>query len=622
VSKKSAIKPALGLLLAGAALVAFPDPAIAAGSSYVINQCDAVGGLNPSHTGAYPYSDQDFNTSGSCTDPAGDYSMHIGNVSGGVDNGRHGTWTWTAPPAEGIIAVALQAKLRNDNGLHARVYVANASGIPTAIFAQGDDFGNWQGYTWGWGAPQARLVAELVCSTPNCAQSSVAKTWLRSINIRVADLADPTLQNVGGSMLAGGWVRGVQAVNAEGVDGQSGIALVHASIDGVPIGYQPGTCQRLPGTSLATQFDPCTSSLSMTGTGDTRGGPFHDGANTVRICAVDFGLNSSCRDETVNVDNTAPQVAFANAQDPRDPELLRAPVSDATSGADGGTISVRPEGATDWQTLSTQLVAGELQARVNSEGYPPGQYQFLAVAHDVAGNGTVSTTRQDGTPMTLTFPLKAATGLHAHLKPGASRKLRVGYGVSGGIAGRLTLANGAPLRNRKVVITESFAPGSVVAHRHFTVKTKRSGRFRAKLPPGPSRGVAVGFAGNPRYVGSLADAGRMVVRSHATFGTSRHRVLEGRRVAFRGRVLHYGARIPPSGKLVELQVKEGAHQWNTVQQAIHSNSKGRYHLHYRFGTFYRSNVEYRFRVKVDREQAWPYRAPVRSRARAVTVVAK
>ena len=114
----------------------------------------------------------------------------------------------------------------------------------------------------------------------------------------------------------------------------------------------------------------------------------------------------------------------------------------------------------------------------------------------------------------------------------------------------------------------------------------------------------------------------MVVRSHATFATSRHRVLEGGGVAFRGRVLHYGARIPPSGKLVELQVKEGTHQWNTVQQAIHSNSRGRYRLHYRFGTFYRSNVEYRFRVKVDQEQAWPYRAPVRSRARAVTVVAK
>ena len=51
-SAGDAIKPALGLLLAGAALVAFPDHALAAGSSYVINQCDAVGGLDAEHTGA------------------------------------------------------------------------------------------------------------------------------------------------------------------------------------------------------------------------------------------------------------------------------------------------------------------------------------------------------------------------------------------------------------------------------------------------------------------------------------------------------------------------------------------------------------------------------------------
>ena len=610
----------VGLAAVVATLVLFPAPAFGAGSSYVINHCDAVGGLNPFHYGAVGLQGA-FGESGNCSDPAVDYAMTIDHAPDTTE-GHNGTWTWTVPPGEGIISVALQAKLRNENGFHSRVYVANSSGIPTAIFAEGDNFGNWQTYTWGQDAPQAKLVAELFCATPGCAQSSVAKTWVRSIYIRVADLGDPLLQNVGGGLLAGGWIRAVQGITAEGVDGQSGAAIVHASVDGTAIGYQPGNCQMLAGTRLATQFDPCTSPVSMTGSADTRYGPFHEGSNAVHICAVDFALNPTCRDETVRVDNTPPLVAFANAQDPRDPELLRALTFDATSGVDGGTIYFRHAGGSDWRPLFTQLVGGELQAHVDSENHPPGEYEFLAVAHDAAGNGNLSTKRQDANPMTLTFPLKTATRLHAHLKPGASRKLRVGYGVGGGVAGRLTRAGGKPIRHRKIVITENFAPGSVVAHRRFTVTSARSGRFRAKLPPGPSRGIAVGFAGNPRYRASLAKPGRMVVRSHATFATSRHRVLEGRRVVFRGRVLHYGARIPPSGKLVELQVKEGAHQWNTVQEAIHSNSRGRYHLHYRFGTFYRSNVRYRFRVKVDREQAWPYRAPVRSRARAVTVVAR
>ena len=224
--------------------------------------------------------------------------------------------------------------------------------------------------------------------------------------------------------------------------------------------------------------------------------------------------------------------------------------------------------------------------------------------------------------MVLTFPLKTPTAIHGHLQPGASRRVHLRYGRSAGVAGRLKLASGRPLRKRKVVVTENFAPGSIVAHRRFKVKSNEHGRFHATLPPGPSRGVEVGFAGNRRYSGSGAKTGRLLVGSKATFSISKDRVVEGNRVDFHGHVLHFGARIPPAGKLVELQVKQGAHEWNTVEQAIHTNSAGVYHLHYRFGTFYNSNVRYRFRVKIDHEADWPYKAPVRSRARSVTVIAR
>ena len=42
---------------------------------------------------------------------------------------------------------------------------------------------------------------------------------------------------------------------------------------------------------------------------------------------------------------------------------------------------------------------------------------------------------------------------------------------------------------------------------------------------------------------------------------------------------------------------------------------------YRFGRFYRKDYTFKFRVKVAREQGWPYRAPVSSRTRKVTVKA-
>src|SRR5207244_12383891 len=92
-------------------------------------------------------------------------------------------------------------------------------------------------------------------STPSCAQSSIAHNRVRSMYIRVADYGDPTLQNVGGSLLGGGWVRGTQSMTAEGVDGQSGVGGVYASAAGAPVAFQPGTCLRLPGRQFGTQFD-------------------------------------------------------------------------------------------------------------------------------------------------------------------------------------------------------------------------------------------------------------------------------------------------------------------------------------------------------------------------------
>ena len=114
---------------------------------------------------------------------------------------------------------------------------------------------------------------------------------------------------------------------------------------------------------------------------------------------------------------------------------------------------------------------------------------------------------------------------------------------------------------------------------------------------------------------------RLVVRSKAGLRTSRRRVKEGRSVVFKGTVRHKGARIPPGGKLVELQVRDGKF-WNTVRQAFYTKPDGRYRLRYRFRADYTRNAKFHFRVKIVREQGWPYRAPVRTRARKVVVVAR
>jgi hypothetical protein len=131
----------------------------------------------------------------------------------------------------------------------------------------------------------------------------------------------------------------------------------------------------------------------------------------------------------------------------------------------------------------------------------------------------------------------------------------------------------------------------------------------------------VRFDGTQRYLPDQTRAGRLLVRTKATFHLSRRRVPEGRRVVFRGRVAHRAARIPAGGKLIELQVRDGP-RWETVRQAFYTRGGGRYRLRYRFARFYTSDVSYRFRVKVLRERGWPYKAPVKSSSRRLVVKAR
>ena len=114
--------------------------------------------------------------------------------------------------------------------------------------------------------------------------------------------------------------------------------------------------------------------------------------------------------------------------------------------------------------------------------------------------------------------------------------------------------------------------------------------------------------------------GSLHVKTKASLHISNHRVPEGHRVAFKGRIGHLAARIPPGGKLIELEVKDGK-SWHTVRHPFYTRSNGKYRFKYRFARFYVSNVRYRFRVRVIRERNWPYKAPVSSRVRKLVVKA-
>ena len=610
------------LTAAGLALLALtPSTAMAAGQTYTVVQCHP---LNRAHANATledasPYAARAF-----CGDPRNDYAVKVSSVRG-ARHGSFGRVRWpVTSPSLGIVAVDVKAKLRRDNSHAPRLWMADAQLNEVARIATGDTGPTgYRHHRWHAGGHGLRqLVASLSCQrAAGCRQSTAAKTWVRDVRMELADYSNPSLTTLSGAVLDRGWIRGERGLHLLAEDLGSGLAETNVSLNGDRLALRRGICRGIPGTGYATSFRPCGNQLTLDMRTDTAASPFRDGRNTLSVCALDFAGNRTCERRVLRVDNSPPEIAFASTRNPQDPELIRAVVADPASGVRSGQIRYRAEGSAAWRPIPTRAVSGELRARINSTLDPPGDYEVMARVQDVAGNTAQTTRRANGEPMILTFPLKSQAKLSAHLLPGGGRGLTVGYGQGVKVAGLLRAASGRPLTNQEVIVTEHFGAGALIDKRVRTVRTDRDGLWAKRLPPGPGRIVTAAYGGTRRYLADRAAAGRIRVKSKASFHLSRRRVPEGRRVIFRGRVAHLAARIPPGGKLIELQVKDGSH-WHSVRNAFSTRPNGRYRMRYRFARFYTSNVSYRFRVKVLREAGWPYEAPVTSRPKRLVVKAR
>jgi hypothetical protein len=246
----------------------------------------------------------------------------------------------------------------------------------------------------------------------------------------------------------------------------------------------------------------------------------------------------------------------------------------------------------------------------------------MATASDVAGNETETTVREDGAPMTLEFPLRSGVELSGAIEPGGSMRTEVPYGRRARVEGLLTDAGGEPLADAPLIVDESFGEGALIRNRMTTVTTDAQGRWRHTLPAGPSRSVTATYEGDQRYLGAEAEVGRMAVETGADLELSRDRVGEGTATTFKGEIARLGARIPPAGKLVQLQYFDpGSERWFTVQNPFHTKSNGRFKFRYSFGTHYITDVAIRFRLNVPAERGWPYRG-THTGARRVIVEAR
>jgi hypothetical protein len=592
--------------------------------SYKVFQCSPwpVGSGNP---GVDPYVQRmanggEYTHQNSCGSAIGVHNP------GKANHGQDGRWTWYAPPGTAIIRASGFEDLRNSHGYSARIFSGAWGDLRIA-----DGNEHWQGYGWNFGAwGVGRFGVRLVCAASACDSngSNHARAYLRDVTFTLSDSQRPapliTGDLVSPAPATGGWHRGIQSLSYDASDRGGGVAAYNVSVNGRTVGASFGQCQ-LTTTGYGRLMRPCSSEpVGRSANGNTLTGPWRDGTNTVRACAWDFGgggsSNTNCITRMVKVDNEVPDPAFRNSQSPADPELIRAPVDERFSGVQAGKIAYKREGTSEWHELPTVHQGGELRARVDSEAVPAGRYQFKSWVEDEAGNRSAEVgTRENGQPMTLRFPLRGDTQLRTAIGNGALKRT-IKYGRTPEVRGRLLSADRDPLPLQIVKVHEQYALGSLEARHTSEAVTNKNGRFALRLAAGPSREIDVTYPGSKRYRPAGSSDLALKVRSGVKFDTSRRRVGAGESVTFGGAVKHHGAQIPAGGKLVELQVREGARKWGTVKEAFSTRGDGRYSTSYRFGTFYSRPVTYRFRVKVTRENGWPYKAPVRSQARRITVV--
>lgn len=392
------------------------------------------------------------------------------------------------------------------------------------------------------------------------------------------------------------------------------------SLDDIPRGWSNGpvrvtarAADSLSGMTAAGPFGPFTA-IAVDGAaparapGDTVGAWVGgSGVHAVEYFARDAAGNvSTAARATVRIDEDPPEVSFAAAQDPAEPERIEATVGDPLSGPspDRGSIGVRLSGTrAPFETLPTRSAGDRLVAHWDSDSYPPGKYEFIATGYDVAGNSAAGTNRARGGRMVLVNPLKAQVELKADL---SGRRL----------AGALRRIGGGPIAGQAVVVTETFAAGSRPRQRVTVVNTDREGAFTLRLRPGPSRDVIARFAGTPLLSRAASRVARIEaatgIRLRASAATAK---VGGKPIVFSGRVVRRGA-ATVAGLPVELQFRFRGGGWSEFR-TVEADARGHFRYRYRFSDDDSRGVRFQFRAHVKGREGWPY-GPGTSRPVKVT----
>lgn len=159
---------------------------------------------------------------------------------------------------------------------------------------------------------------------PGCGAGPIV--WADHIAVTEVDPTPPKL-TVEGPILAGGVLRGHQALSAAASDVGGGVSKIEVLVNGLPATPPTlGACAQGSVSNasvrglVALSPTPCPPTLAGSWSLDTGAAPFQQGANTVQVCASDFATigepNKTCSAPTsITVDDSCAESAVPGGQD-------------------------------------------------------------------------------------------------------------------------------------------------------------------------------------------------------------------------------------------------------------------------------------------------------------------
>jgi len=299
-TRLSRLTVALTWLAAAAAAVAglLIGASAAEGGVYRVTQCNP--GLGAGHPDiSFGRNSDHYSSEAACEQGRGLSVKHSARRSAA---GRWGAWSLQAPTGTTIRAITTKLGASASAGHVPQLFAGFPGSDDTPFSDAAASAARWRGK--GADGFEARLECR---RDGGCGEGAAAKLRVRRIFLKLLDDALPDTE-LAGPLGREATRRGTSVLETTTTDDGAGVRRVFLAVNGEPVGARRLDCSLR--RRIALRLRPCPSTADLEFTLDTAAGPFRQGPNGLRVCALDWAptndRNRACSVGRVRVDNECP----------------------------------------------------------------------------------------------------------------------------------------------------------------------------------------------------------------------------------------------------------------------------------------------------------------------------